>query len=144
MELTRRRLPSEVLKGGYSDEEVDNIYELGRFFLENGDLHKAETIMHGLTEVVPDYWPAWLGMACVHISNGRTEEAVSAARRVLELDRGNAVALIYLAASLMTLGDYNSAGTYLGELGEKIEAGAVDDPKILRLYRAQLARFQSR
>ena len=144
MNTDRDRLGSEIVKRGYSDEEIANIYELARFSLENGDLRRAEIIASGLVEVAPEYAPAWLVMSYIHIQNKAYDSAVQAARQALRVDAQSVEATLYLTACLMTTGDFNSAGTYLGEVGEKIESGAVGDPNLLRFFRMQLARFQSR
>ncbi|MBN8548285.1 MAG: tetratricopeptide repeat protein [Deltaproteobacteria bacterium] len=143
-EPVRKRQPSEVLKRGYSDEEIANIYELGRLSLENGNLRRAEAIMNGLIEVAPDFACAWLGMAYIHIQNRDFEAALQATRQALKIDPHFNEALLYLVACLLTTGDYSSAGTYLGELGELIESGGLDDPGMVRFYRTQMARYQNR
>jgi Tfp pilus assembly protein PilF len=144
MDLPQRRSPSEVLKRGYSDEELGHLYELGRFFLENGDLRRAEVVLAGVTEVAPEFAPAWLGMAYLHIQNKNMDAAIFASRQALRSEPGFVEAILYLATCLLTTGDLNSAGTYLGEVGELIEGGVVEDANVIRFYRAQLARFQSR
>lgn len=144
MDSLRKRQPSEVLKRGYTDEEIAALYELARLSLENGDLRRGEAIMHGLTEVAPDFSPAWLGMAYIHIQNQDFEAGLIATRQALKIDPGFQEAMLYLVACLLTTGDFSSAGTYLGELGEMIESGALESPNMLRFYRAQLARYQTR
>ncbi|MFM1846723.1 MAG: Tetratricopeptide repeat [Pseudomonadota bacterium] len=144
MDLPRRRSPSEVLRRGYSDEELGHLYELGRFFLENGDIRRAEVIITGVTEVAPEFAPAWLAMAYIHIHNKNMDGAIFAARQALRVDPHFVEAILYLATCLLTTGDLNSAGTYLGEVGEMIEGGTVEDANVVRFYKAQLARFQSR
>lgn len=140
----RERLGSEIVKRGYSDEEIANIYELARFSLENGDWHRAEAIASGLVEVAPDFAPAWLSLAYIRIQNKAYEAAIQAASQALRVNPELAEAQLFLVACLLTTGDYNSAGTYLGEVGERIESGQVRDPNVIRFYRTQLARFQSR
>lgn len=144
MNLIRKRVPSEILKRGYSDEEILHIYELGRLFLENGDLSRGEAVMHGLNEIAPDFSPAWLGMSYIYFHGKNFEQSVQCARRAVQLDPSFNEALLVMVAGLMSLGDYNTAGTYLGEAGEKIETGLIDDPKSIRFYKAQLARYQTR
>lgn len=144
MDLPQRRSPSEVLKRGYSDEEIAHLYELGRFFLENGDLRRAEVLLTGITEVAPEFAPGWLGMAYIQIQSKNIDGAIFSARQALRVEPGMAEAILYLATCLLTTGDLNAAGTYLGEVGEMIDSGAIDDANIVRFYRAQLARFQSR
>lgn len=143
-EPARKRSPSEILKRGYSDEEIANIYELGRLSLENGNLRRAEAILVGLVEVAPDFASAWLGMSYIHIQNRDFEAALQTTRQALKIDPNFHQATLYLIACLLTTGDYSSAGTYLGELGELIESGGLDDPGMLRFYRTQLARYQTR
>jgi len=142
-ESPARRSPSEVLKRGYSDEEVAHLYELGRFFLENGDLRRGENVLVGLTEVAPDFAPAWLGVSYLHIQSGDFDAAIYAARQALRVEPNFAEAILFLASCLLTSGDVNTAGTYLGEVGEMIDSGAVEDPNVVRFYRAQLGRYEA-
>lgn len=144
MEPGRKRAISEVLKRGYSDEEVNCIYELARFFLENGDLRRAEVIFQGLIEVAPDYAPGWLGMAYIQVQNKEWDAAIGAARAALRVEPRSAEALLCLAACLLTQGDFHTAGTYIGEVSDLIENGAVENQSIVRFYKAQLTRYQSR
>ena len=143
-ELPQRRSPSEILKRGYSDEEINHIYELGRFYLENGDLRRAEAILLGLTEVAPEFSAAWLGMSYIHMQSKNYDPAIYTARQALRVEPNAVEAILFLVTCLLTAGDFNSAGTYLGEVGEMIDSGAVDDPNVVRFYGAQLARYQSR
>jgi lipopolysaccharide biosynthesis regulator YciM len=138
----RSRLPSEVIRRGYSDEEISQIYELGRFFLENGSLRKAEAIMHGLTEIANEFTPAWLGMAFIHLQNKNVEGAANAARQALRLNSQSTEAMLFMVICSLAMADYNAAGTWLGEIREKIDGGIVLDHQLIRLYKAQLARFQ--
>lgn len=140
----RQRVPSEVIRRGYSDEEVANIYELGRCFLEGGSLRRAEAIFSGLTEVCPEFRPAWLGLAYVHLHSKDLQNALIASRAALRLDPQSVETMLLLVISSMGLEDYNSAGSWLGEIRDRIEGGQVHDTHLLRLYRAQLARYQVR
>ena len=144
MESVKKQVPSEVLKRGYSNEEVERIYALGRFFLENGDIKRAEVVMAGLIEVAPEFAPAWLGMSYIYFQEKNLEQATQCALRALRSDPESVEATCYLITFTLTSGDFNSAGTYLGEISEKIEAGLIEDPKFIRFYKAQLARFQGR
>jgi len=137
------RSPSEVLKRGYSDEEIIHIYELARVFLEGGQLKRAEAIFTGLTEIAPEFAPAWLGLSYIHIQNKSYETATWAARTALQNDPEFIEAMLYLVACLLFAGDFNTAGTFLGEVGERIESGAVDNPEVARFYRMQLARYEN-
>ena len=141
-EKALQRSPSELLKRGYSDEELMHIYELARLFLDNGQLKRAESILIGLSEVAPDFSLAWLGLSYIHIQGKSYESACRFARSVLQIDPESVPAMLYLVPCLLTLGDLNSAGTFLGEVGERIQSGAVNDPNIVRLYKMQLARYE--
>lgn len=135
---------SDKAKRGYSFQEISNIYELGRFFLENGDIHRGEAIMLGLTHVAPEFMPSWLGLAYVNIHVGNFEQALQASRQAYRLDPDSLVAILFLVSCLMSQGDYNTAGTYLGEVSDKIEGGFVTHPNVIRFYKAQLIRYQDR
>lgn len=138
------RPAGEVSRRGYSEDEVAHIYELGRFLLENGDTRRAEAIMTGLNEVAPAFAPAWLGTSYLHILNRSYDAALSAAQSALKINPELPEALLFLVACMLTTGDYQGAGTYLGEIGERVESGAIDRPDLIRFYRSQLARFQNR
>jgi hypothetical protein len=140
----KERSGAEVLKRGYSDDELAQIYELGRFCLENGDVRRAEAIMFGLNEVAPEFAPAWLGTCCIHTQNKNYDGALHASRQALRADGESIEAMLFLACCLLSTKDFNSAGSYLGEVGERIESGGVDNPNLMRFYRAQLARYQNR
>ena len=137
------RSPSEVIKRGYTDEEILHIYELARVFLESGQLKRAEAIFTGLTEIAPEFAPAWLGLSYIHIQNKAYETATWAARTALQNDAEFIEAMLYLVACLLFAGDFNTAGTFLGEVGERIESGSVDNPDVVRFYQMQLARYEN-
>ena len=138
----RQRKLSDVLKRGYSDEELSHIYELGRFHLENGQVKRAETIFSGIISVAPEYVPAWLGLACVHVHENNVEAALQAARSAQRITADSPEVLLFLSSCLLMLGDYTAAGTYLGEVGERIQSGNIDTPNIVRFFRSQLARYE--
>ena len=137
------RTPSEILRRGYSNSEIANFYELARFSLELGDIRRAEVILRGITLVAKDYAPAWLAMSYVHIHRKRYEEAAYAARQAVKIEPKYTEAILYLISCLITNGDYSTAGTYLGEIGEKIQSGLVDRSEVIRFFKIQLARFES-
>lgn len=139
-----RRSPSELLKRGYSDEEIAHIYELGRLCLENGDIRRAEVVFEGITKIAPEFAPGWLGAAYIYIQNKNLDDAIYAARQAMRLDPDFSEAMLYLVSCLLTVGDYSAAGTYLGEIGEKIEGGSITHPNMIRFYKAQLARYQNK
>lgn len=137
-------LPPTAQNQGYSADELSHIYELGRLYLENGDYKRAQTIFFGLTQVAPTFAPAWLGLAAIQITDKQYDEAIHSVSQALSAEPHSHEALIFLAACYLCTGDYNSAGTHLGEIGEKIENGLIDNPYLIRFYKAQLARFQNR
>ena len=139
-----RRSPSEILKRGYSDEELAHIYELGRFFLENGELRKAEPIIHGILEIAPDFVPALLAQAYLFIQRSEFDSGLSMSRQALKYAPEMLEASLMAVCCMITLNDTSGAGTLLGEIGEKVEAGAVERPELVRFYKVQLARFQTR
>lgn len=140
----RKRKLSEVLKRGYSDEEMRHIYELGRFCLENGQQRQAEVIFTGLTSVAPEFEIAWVALACAKLSLRSYEQAERSARRAIEINPDSVEAQLVLASILLMIGDYNGSGTYLGEVGEAIERGSVSNPNLKRFFSGQLVKYQSR
>lgn len=134
---------SEVLKRGYSDEELDHIFALGRLMLEAGQIKKGEGILSGLVEIAPDYWPAWLGLSYSCIQNKDYEKALQSAIHAHKINPDSVEIMLYMIACFLTVGDRNSAGTYLGEVGDRIDNNLVANPSAVRFYKLQLARFQT-
>jgi thioredoxin-like negative regulator of GroEL len=111
---------------------------------EHGEMKRAETIFQGLTEVAPQFAPAFIGMALVQFQAGQQELASQSIKQALKIAPQSTEALLFLIACLLTSGDFSSAGTYLGEVGEMIEEGEVEDPSHIRFFKLQLARYQNR
>jgi Flp pilus assembly protein TadD len=135
---------TELLKRGYSEDEIAALYDFGRVALENGHTKRAEVVLHGLVQVAPDFAPAWLALAYIHIVGRNFDDAVFACRQALRISPDLTEAMLFLTSCLLTEGDYHAAGTHLGEIGERIDAGYVEDPNVVRFYRVQLARYQNR
>ena len=138
------RKGSELPRRSYSEDEVVDIYELGRLWLESGQHRRAEAIMAGLNEVAPHFAPAWLGTSFLRGVAGDFDGALAAAKSALRAEPESVEAMLYVATVSLTLGDFSTAGTYLGEVGERIEQGRSHNPSVVRFFKMQLARYQSR
>lgn len=143
METSQRR-QAEAHRRNYSDDEVNDIYKLGKLFLETGQHKRAEAIMAGLNEVAPDFAPAWLGTSFLRSVAGNYDGALLAANNALRIDPESAESMLYVVAIALTMGDVATAGTYLGEVGEAIDQGKVKNQSANRFYKMQLARYQVR
>jgi tetratricopeptide (TPR) repeat protein len=143
MESPQRR-SAEAQRRNYSEDEVNDMYMLGKLFLETGQHKRAEAIMAGLNEVAPDFAPAWLGTAFLRSVAGNYDGALSAANNALRIDPESAESMLYVVAISLTMGDAATAGTYLGEVGEAIDQGKVRNQGANRFYKMQLARYQVR
>ncbi len=135
---------SELMKRTYSEDEIECLYELGRFSLENGELRRAETIFVGLTEVAPDFASAWLGLVYVFNSRQDWDGAIAAARQALRIDPQSLPALLMLTSALLNAGDVTTAGSYLGEIQDRLEEGETIPATHIRIFKALLARHSSR
>jgi Flp pilus assembly protein TadD len=135
---------SDLPRKGYTGEEISDIYALGRTWLESGNVRRAETVMNGINEVAPDFSPAWLGSAYIKSLSGDLDGALAAAKSGLKCAPDSVEAMLYVVTLSLTLGDFSAAGTYLGEVGERIEDGHVVSPSAVRMYKMQLSRYQAR
>jgi Flp pilus assembly protein TadD len=144
MDADRARENTELHKRGYSEDEIASLYEFGRLALENGHTKRAEVLFHGLVQVAPDFAPAWLALAYIHILGRNFDDAIFASRQALRISPDFTEAMLFLTSCLLTENDFHAAGTHLGEIGERIDAGYVEDPNVVRYYRVQLARYQNR
>ncbi len=132
---------SEGHRSSYSKEELVDMYALTKMFLETGQIKRAEVIAQGLTAIAPEFVPGWLALSVVSATQGNIEAALEAARKALKSQPDSAAAMMLIVTTAMTLGDVSTAGTYLGEVKEMIDQGAISDPNLLRLYRMQMARY---
>ena len=135
---------AELLRKSYSQDELFDIYELGKLWLESGQHRRAEAIMNGLNEVASDFAPAWLGTAFLRSISGNYEGVLNAAKQALRIAPESIEAMLYIVTAALALKDLSTAGTYLGEVGERIEQGGVSNPHVSRFFKMQLARYQNR
>lgn len=143
-ELETSRLQLELLKRGYSLEEIEHIYALGRIYLESGNLRQASLIFDGLADIVPTFLPAALAQSVIALFERNYSEAMKAAKRALGSNAQSIEATLLLVIAMLGLEDYNSAGTYLGEVREAIEAGTLREKNLVRIYKMLLARYRTR
>lgn len=127
--------------GAYSLEQIQDIYALAKMFLETGHFRRAEKLIAGLNSVAPEFSLGWLASALVDVSMGRIERARDCATKALKVKPDLVEAMIMVVVTSLTLQDYATAGTYLGELRDRIENGEVSDPSIVRLFRMQMVRY---
>lgn len=127
--------------GAYSSDQIQDIYALAKMFLETGHYRRAEKIIAGLNVIAPEFSLAWVAGALVDLSLGRLDRARDCARRALKVQSDLAEGMIMMVITSLTLGDYATAGTYLGELRDLIESGKVSDPSIIRLFKMQMVRY---
>jgi tetratricopeptide (TPR) repeat protein len=139
----RERKMSEVLKRGYSDDELSHLYELGRFFLEAGKFPKAQKIFSGIVAIAPDHLPSYLGLTNIAISNQNFDQARQYAETARRLDPSSPLAAMFLATVMFALNDLTTVGSLLGEVGDALEGDLNADLSLTRFYKMQLARFQS-
>jgi Tfp pilus assembly protein PilF len=142
--MARERRVSELLKRGYTDSELELIYGLARFQLETGNLRRAEAILVGITCVAPDYLPGWLGMVYVHCINRQFDAAQVAARQAIRIDPDSLESVLFLTATMIMTGDFNGAGSLLGEVNERLSGQSIQNPNINRFFRLLLVRYQAR
>lgn len=138
------RKQSEPPRRSYSRDEVVDIYELGKLWLETGQQKRAEAVMAGLNEVAPDFAPAWLGTAFLRGAKLDYEGVIAAATTALRLEPECVEAMLFMVIAALALKDSSMAGTYLGEVGDRIDQGMVANPSVVRLYKMQLSRYQNR
>lgn len=139
-----QRLQLEVLKRGYSLDEIEHIYALGRIYLETGNLRQASLIFDGLADIVPTFSPAALAQTVIALFEGNYVKGMEAAKRAQSSSGPSIEATLLLVIALFGLEDYNSAGTHLGEVREAIEAGTLREKHLVRVYKMLLTRYRSR
>jgi len=140
----RPRAPSDMIRSGYTEAEMQSIYALGRLSLESGNFVRATVILKGVIEVAPEFAPAWLALGYIAIMNSEYEQALTYLSQILRRNPTHPEAMLMNVICSLCTGDINSAGTYLGELKDAIDGDMINNPQLVRLYQSQLVRFQSR
>jgi len=107
-------------------------------------LAKADTLIKGLLVIAPNSAPVCMLKCYLQLCEQNYEAATISAQQAVKLDPDLPEAMLYLIACLLTNQDYNGAGTYLGEINDRIDSGTLDDPKLIRFFKSQLARYNSR
>lgn len=135
---------SGLVKREYSADEIELLYELARYHLENGRLRAADTILEGLVAVAPDCANAWLAKSYVAIVEHDYDAAIFAARQALRIEPNLSAANLFLASCFLRSEDYHAAGTHLGEVAELVESGTLNDRNLHRMYKMLLVKFQNK
>lgn len=134
----------ERLKKSYTQEELYSIYELGRFFLENGMLRQAEIIFSGLCNVAPDFVEAHAAMAIIKIE---LKDYHGAVRYSSESRRGPtediSIMLIHSCALILN-GDTNLAGAELGEISEILDRTSGQRAPVHSLFEMMMSSYKDR
>ncbi len=141
------RRPSELLKRGYSSDELSDIAAFGRHLLSTGENSPAEAIARGLVTVAPDFIPGWLLLSVVRSISGDVGEGVHAAKQALQIDPESVEGLLLFISGLINEKDFAAAGAYLGEVGDLVArfSGKISiSSEAMRFYKVQLARYQNR
>lgn len=127
---------------GYSEDQIFALYELARISIEAGELKRAEVIASGLSEIAPDFAPAFLVLAYCQVWSKDYEAASDTSEKAFKIAPEDLSVLFFVAATKLLVNDSHRAGTILGEIGEKLDGRR--DHETERLYKLLLARFQMR
>ncbi|HYJ87450.1 MAG TPA: tetratricopeptide repeat protein [Pyrinomonadaceae bacterium] len=104
IKLGRQKEANEAL-----DSALRRYNSAGETHLKAGHLKEAEEAFRGMLQIDPEYGPALLRLALVHIDARRYEEAVQCVRRVAEREPANAIAHELLAEALYGQQKYEEA-----------------------------------
>lgn len=135
---------SAAEKHSYAEDEIHALYDLVLMCLEAGEIKRASTIAQGLVIIAPKFVPGYLALSYIHCIAGEFQDAYEVSTKAYRLAGDDSQVALFYATTALTVGDAQSAGTVLGEVGEMIESNALISPNITRLYKLQLARFQTR
>lgn len=137
------RSSGQIMRQGYSATELNALYALSRVFLESGEIATAERVARGIISVEPDFIDAWLTLAYVALMREDLDEAIYSAKKVLTLKDSSLEGLLFLVIAHFQLNDFQTGGTYLGEVSDRIAVERAR-PELRRLYDAQVIRFEER
>jgi len=135
---------SSTEKYSYAEEEIHSIYDLVILSIEAGEIQRAMILAQGLCVIAPKFAPAFLVLSYVHCLNSEFQDAYEASTKAYRLASEDPSVALFFATTALMVGDAQSAGTVLGEVGEMIEGNVLTSPNITRLFKLQLARFQTR
>ncbi len=131
------------IKKKYSDDELEAIYSLGLLFIENGELLKARNIFEGLIEINNLFLSGYIGMIYIEMDSGNIQDAIKYCQKALEISPNSYPVILMYVSCLLSTGDSNKAGIYLGEIADAIEDKLITNYDIIRFYRSQIIRYQN-
>lgn len=141
--LPHLRSERGVIKHGYSLQELTALYDIGRSLILSGELAKAELIANGLGVVGVDFSHGWLLQAYVAMMREDFDRSIFCARQALRVEPKLPEALLILVISYFNLQDFQTGGTYLGEVADLLSTTDLT-PDIRKIYETQVIRFQKR
>jgi DNA-binding winged helix-turn-helix (wHTH) protein/tetratricopeptide (TPR) repeat protein len=125
----------------------------GQMLFYAGRFDAAEARYRKVMEIVPDFWPAHLGMGRVHIARGTLDDALAALGRAVALSSNAVEPLTQLGYALAVQGDRDGALALLRQLEARsansyvpayafamIHNGLGDDGEALRYLEQSVAR----
>ncbi|MCB0328874.1 MAG: hypothetical protein KDD70_04405 [Bdellovibrionales bacterium] len=137
------RSDTSLVRQGYSTNELQALYALSRSYVTGGQLGLAERIAKGLVAVAPEFAQAWLILAYTALMREDYNEAIFSARQTLRIIPTSTEALLFLVISYFQADDFQTGGTYLGEVADLIRSEAIK-PEVKKLYDSQVIRFEER
>ncbi|MBI3679722.1 MAG: tetratricopeptide repeat protein [Acidobacteria bacterium] len=84
-------------------------YNLGRAYVAKGDIEQARTQFQEAVKYRPDYTPARIAIAQLHLAKNEFTKAMQAAEEVLNYDTNNLTARMIRTSCRMGLGDLHTA-----------------------------------
>ena len=82
-------------------------------------------------------------MIYLEIEAGNFQDASKLCQRALEVNPNSYETMLMYVACLISLEDFNKAGTYLGEIADAIEGEIIFDYDVIRFYKSQIIRYQN-
>ena len=104
------------------------------FQAQTGALAEAGATLKELTQKVPDYLPAWRGLAQVAMQQRRFEDAMTLLQNALRVDSADIDALILRARVLLAVGDAKTAIAELTQFGAAMPGLGVEKHQLALAY----------
>lgn len=135
---------SGILKNGYTQEEMELLYSLGKTYIDITSYNSAEKIFNGLITIDPDHVSSWIALSVINFIRGDLDASYSQAKQALRINSNLAEAQLVLITVLLSQSDYTTAGAYLGEVKELVDSKRIQKQDLVRYFKAQLLRFEYR
>ena len=127
----------------YNQDQLRDIYELGRLYFEMGYYYPAEKIFAGITAIDGGITPADIGWCLIKLERAQFEEAAELSRQISQVGQYKIQGRICLALAFIGQNEIERARVLLSQIEQELNRNPEKFTDLLRVNSALLARCRA-